>query len=140
MRITSVIGRLPSRAPPRMQSTGLRCSRMGGEAVSLALKHSQAALFRAMPYQPLEMHDQEPPQKGRVREYGNLSFVVVYDAGHFVPAEKPDVALELLKRAISGMDLATGLRPISNVTLPFPADTPVSRTLSAPPSPTGNVT
>ena len=103
---------------------------MGGEAVSLALKHSQAALFRATPYQPLELPDHDQPRQGRVREFGNLSFAVIHDAGHFVPAEKSDVALELLKRAISGVDLATGLRAAGNTTIPFPADTPLSGTAS----------
>lgn len=84
--------------------------------------------FRATPYQPLVFH--EAPY-GKVREHGNFSFAVVYDAGHFVPADKPDLALELFRRAISGLDISTGLLPVSNSTIPFAPDTPVSTTPAA---------
>ena len=100
-------------------------TRFGGEAVSLALNHSQSALFRAAPYQPLYLGKE---RVGRVREYANLSFAVVDDAGHFVPAEKPGLALEMFRRALSGLDIATGKKAAGNATIPFPPDTPLSRT------------
>ncbi len=63
-------------------------------------------------------------QSGQVREFGNFSFAVVHDAGHFVAADKPDVALELFRRAVGGVDLATGRRLVSDETIPFAPDTP----------------
>jgi len=97
-------------------------TRLGGEAVSLALNHSQAAFFRAAPYEPLVLGSE---RLGRVREYGNLSFAVVDDAGHFVPAEKPELALEVFRRAVAGLDVGTGKRPAGNEKIPFPPDTPL---------------
>ena len=65
--------------------------------------------------------------QGRVREFGNLSFAVVHEAGHLVSTDKPDVALELFRRAVRGKDLATGERDGANVVvggLPFAPDPP----------------
>ena len=52
--------------------------RFGGEAVSLALKYSQNLLFRKAPYRPFALNGES---HGRVREYGNFSFVVVENSG-----------------------------------------------------------
>jgi serine carboxypeptidase len=108
--------------------------RFGGEAVSLAINHTQAAFFRAAPYRPLVLGQDH---LGRLREYGNLSFVVVDDAGHYVTAEKPALALEIFRRAVSGLDIATGEKQSGNVTIPFPPDTPLSRATAGAAQATG---
>jgi len=115
------------RAPIREHSSDTT-RRLGGEAVSLALNHSQAAFFRAAPYQPLVAGGE---RLGRVREYGNLSFAVVDGAGHFVPAEKPELALEVFRRAVAGLDVATGQRAAGNATMPFAPDTPLPTAAAA---------
>ncbi|KAL1903106.1 hypothetical protein Sste5346_000390 [Sporothrix stenoceras] len=110
----------------------------GGEAVSLALSYPQSFLFQAMPYTPLVFDDLESPEnpdspgngngsvQGKVREYGNLSFAVVYDAGHFLPFDKPALALEMFRRAVANLDLPTGRGPTNNTAVPFAPDSPLS--------------
>lgn len=44
---------------------------------------------------------------GVVRQYGNLSFSRVYDAGHFVPYYQPETAFQVFARVILGTDLST---------------------------------
>ncbi|KAB5580578.1 Alpha/Beta hydrolase protein [Coniochaeta sp. 2T2.1] len=96
----------------------------GGEAVSLAVNYSQATLFRSSPYVRLNV---DGVDHGIVREYGNFSFALVYDAGHMVPIDKPDVALEVFRRSILGLDIATGLESVSNQTgVPLVPDDPIT--------------
>ncbi|KAH8730872.1 carboxypeptidase S1 [Phaeosphaeriaceae sp. PMI808] len=45
---------------------------------------------------------------GHVRQYGNLSFSRIYDAGHFVPRHQPETAFTVLSRLIRGDDISTG--------------------------------
>lgn len=45
---------------------------------------------------------------GAVRQYGNLSFSRVYNAGHFVPYYQPETAFQIFARVIMGNDLSTG--------------------------------
>lgn len=91
--------------------------------MSLALNYTQAAFFRASPYRALRLGKGEP---GKVREYGNLSFALVYGAGHFAAADQPSLALELFRRSVHGVDLATGQTAVGNSTIPFAPDSPVS--------------
>lgn len=45
---------------------------------------------------------------GAVRQYANLSFSRIYDAGHFVPFYQPETAFQIFARIILGNDLSTG--------------------------------
>ncbi|USW52122.1 Putative peptidase S10, serine carboxypeptidase, alpha/Beta hydrolase [Septoria linicola] len=45
---------------------------------------------------------------GAVRQYANLSFSRVYDAGHFVPFYQPETAFQIFARVILGNDISTG--------------------------------
>ncbi|KAF2860513.1 alpha/beta-hydrolase [Piedraia hortae CBS 480.64] len=45
---------------------------------------------------------------GQVRQSANYAFVRIYYAGHMAPFYQPVIALEMLKRAIGGRDIATG--------------------------------
>jgi carboxypeptidase C (cathepsin A) len=54
----------------------------GGEAVSLAVNYTHAADFRKAGYEPFTVDGTE---YGEVRQYGNFSFLRVYEAGHEVP-------------------------------------------------------
>ena len=112
--------------PPDPTDSLTVLDRFGGEAVSLAINYAQSPLFRAAAYQPFLFNG---AQYGRVREYGNLSFAVLSDAGHLVPADQPEVSLELFRRALAGLDLASGRSPVSDQTeLPFTPDPPLSTT------------
>lgn len=127
MRTISETGRR-SRSEPKKEIFCKHANakeRMGGEAVSLRLNYSQSLLFGATPYVDLTV---DGAQRGVVREFGNLSFALVFDAGHLIPTYKPDVALEIFRRAIDDRDVATGLHAVgSDETVPFPPDTPIRR-------------
>ncbi|KAK4503278.1 hypothetical protein PRZ48_006706 [Zasmidium cellare] len=44
---------------------------------------------------------------GAVKQYGNLSFSRVYDAGHFIPYYQPETMFQIFARVIMGTDLST---------------------------------
>jgi carboxypeptidase C (cathepsin A) len=46
---------------------------------------------------------------GAVKQFGNLSFSRIYDAGHFVPYYQPETAFQVFARIIFGHDLSTGV-------------------------------
>jgi len=58
------------------------CNWFGGQALSLAVNYTHAAQFAAAGYQPMTVNGVE---YGEVRQYGNFSFLRVYESGHEVP-------------------------------------------------------
>lgn len=90
------------------------CNWLGGEAISFALAaatnhtnpHPYASGFPAAGYAPIIVNDSYIG--GVVRQYGNLSFSRVYQAGHFVPAYQPATAFEIFARVIRGDSVSTG--------------------------------
>ncbi|KAK8165630.1 Alpha/Beta hydrolase protein [Phyllosticta citrichinensis] len=83
------------------------CNWFGGEAVSLAVNYTHAARFRAAGYAPFVVDNTE---YGAVRQYGNFSFLRIYNAGHLVPYYQPLASLEMFRRSIEGLDVATGIQ------------------------------
>jgi carboxypeptidase C (cathepsin A) len=88
------------------------CNWAGGEAVSFAVA---AAASKTQPsysswyeagYAPIVANSSYIG--GVVRQYGNLSFSRVYDAGHLVPAYQPETAFTIFTRIIQGEDVSTG--------------------------------
>jgi hypothetical protein len=111
------------------------CNWYGGEALSLAIPFDNATNFAAAGYAPVVVNDTYIG--GQVRQYGNLSFTRVYQAGHEVPAYQPETAFKIFQRALFNFDIATGNistsanltystegpKDVSNVTnepIPFP--------------------
>lgn len=86
------------------------CNWLGGEAVSLAVAQSTAGnystMFPAAGYAPIITNSTYIG--GVVRQYGNLSFSRIYDAGHQVPAYQPETAFQVFARVILGASLSTG--------------------------------
>lgn len=82
------------------------CNWRGGEAVSLAVPYSDAANFRASGYAEMVINDTYTG--GLVRQNGNFSFSLVYQAGHKVPAYQPETAYKIFQRSMNNLDLATG--------------------------------
>ncbi|KAI0386385.1 alpha/beta-hydrolase [Hypomontagnella monticulosa] len=85
------------------------CNWLGGEAISLALARSVAkysATFPAAGYAPIIVNDTYIG--GVVRQFGNLSFSRIYQAGHFVPAYQPATAFQVFARIIRGNSVSTG--------------------------------
>ncbi|KAL9105941.1 MAG: hypothetical protein Q9227_008965 [Pyrenula ochraceoflavens] len=88
------------------------CNWLGGEAISFSVAGSLPSYsnFYAAGYAPIVTN--QSYIGGVVRQYGNLSFSRIYDAGHLVPAYQPETAFTLFTRIITGKDLSNGL-PVS---------------------------
>ncbi|KAJ4414932.1 hypothetical protein N0V82_007645 [Gnomoniopsis sp. IMI 355080] len=84
------------------------CNWIGGEAVSLAINYSSTAQFHAAGYEPVQVNSTY--EGGLVRQYGNLSFTRVFQAGHEVPSWQPETALAIFNRALGNRDIATGTK------------------------------
>ncbi|KAF2837047.1 alpha/beta-hydrolase [Patellaria atrata CBS 101060] len=82
------------------------CNWIGGEAVSLAINWSSTADFHAAGYAGIQTN--ETYVGGQVRQYGNLSFTRVFQAGHEVPYYAPQTAYEIFNRVLFNRDIATG--------------------------------
>ncbi|KAL8907947.1 MAG: hypothetical protein Q9207_001093 [Kuettlingeria erythrocarpa] len=86
------------------------CNWFGGQAVSLAVNYTHSTEFRAAGYTPFLVNGQE---YGEVREYGNFSFLRIYEAGHEVPYYQPEASLEYFRRILGGQDIALGTTEIT---------------------------
>lgn len=86
------------------------CNWLGGEAISLAVAaNTSSAYASAFPnagYAPVIVNTSYIG--GVVRQYGNLSFSRIYDAGHSVPAYQPETAFQIFARIMSGTSVSTG--------------------------------
>ncbi|KXJ97340.1 Alpha/Beta hydrolase protein [Microdochium bolleyi] len=110
------------------------CNWYGGEAVSLAVAEAVPAYaaFSQAGYAPIIVNDSYIG--GVVRQYGNLSFSRVYQAGHFVPSYQPDTAFEIFARIIYGTSVSTGAS-IDLSSYNTTGDSSASKKLDLPPSP-----
>ncbi len=91
------------------------CNWMGGEAISLAVAAEPpggvapsvyAVQFPQAGYAPIIVNNSYVG--GEVRQFANLSFSRIYDAGHLVPAYQPETAFQVFARVIKGTSLSTG--------------------------------
>ena len=82
------------------------CNWIGGEDVSLAIPWEHQDKFAHAGYAPLRTNHKY--EGGRVRQYGNLSYIRVYQAGHAVPSYQPETAYRIFNRALFNRDIATG--------------------------------
>lgn len=87
------------------------CNWFGGEAVSLAVNHTDKAAFNAAGYTPFYVDGVE---YGEVREYGNFSFTRIYEAGHEVPYYQPAASLEHFRRVLDHVVIADGSSVITD--------------------------
>jgi len=87
------------------------CNWLGGEAISLSLATmlpSYSIPFPFSGYAQIVVNNSYVG--GAVRQFGNLSFARIYDAGHLVPAYQPETAFTVFTRVIQGTAIATGER------------------------------
>ncbi|GKT77412.1 carboxypeptidase S1 [Colletotrichum tofieldiae] len=88
------------------------CNWLGGEAASTNLAWQAGAVygrnFSAAGYAPIIVNDSYIG--GVVRQFGNLSFSRIYQAGHSVPAYQPETAFQVFARVIMGTSISTGDR------------------------------
>ncbi|OLN85280.1 Carboxypeptidase S1-like protein B 2 [Colletotrichum chlorophyti] len=86
------------------------CNWLGGEAASLSLAWQAGPVygrnFSAAGYAPIIVNDSYIG--GAVRQFGNLSFSRIYQAGHSVPAYQPETAFQVFARVIMGTSVSTG--------------------------------
>lgn len=86
------------------------CNWFGGQAVSLQIEYTHSAEFRAAGYAPFLVDGTE---YGEVRQYGNFSFLRIYEAGHEVPFYQPLASLALFGRVLGHVDIATGTEVVT---------------------------
>ncbi|KAF2707016.1 alpha/beta-hydrolase [Pleomassaria siparia CBS 279.74] len=85
------------------------CNWYGGELVSLELARQLSAYNTTFPeagYADIVTNNSYVG--GQVRQYGNLSFSRIYDAGHTVPAYQGETAFTVFTRIIEGNDIGMG--------------------------------
>ncbi|KAF1352374.1 secreted carboxypeptidase-like protein [Delphinella strobiligena] len=98
------------------------CNWVGGEASSLKIPWASQDDFTSAGYTPLVMSPVH--SAGLTRQYGNLSFTRVYQAGHLVPSYQPETAYEIFMRSLLGKDIATGKAKLTDdYTTEGPPDT-----------------
>lgn len=112
------------------------CNWLGGEAISLAVAAQAsplyAQLFPAAGYAPIIVNTSYIG--GVVRQYGNLSFSRIYEAGHSVPAYQPETAFQVFARIMVGTSVSTGAAiDLSMYNTSGPAN--ATQTFSLPASP-----
>merc|ERR1711990_762859 len=74
------------------------CNWRGGEAWTAATKWTGKEQFNAAEYEDWMVSD---AAAGQMRQYGNLHFLRVYEAGHMVPMDQPANALAMIDRLIT---------------------------------------
>lgn len=84
------------------------CNWVGGEAVSFSIAAQSPATSRFYSAGYAEIVVNNSYIGGVVRQYGNLSFSRIYDAGHLIPAYQPETAFTVFTRVIMGTDISTG--------------------------------
>ena len=75
------------------------CNWRGGEAWTEATKWASKDDFNAAEYVDWNV---DGTAAGQMRQYGDLHFLRVYEAGHMVPMNQPENALAMLKMFVSG--------------------------------------
>lgn len=75
------------------------CHWLGYNAVSNSIKYKNQEIFSNTEFKPWISNGKEA---GEVRGYNNFTFLRVYDAGHMVPHDQPEIALDMLNTWLSG--------------------------------------
>jgi len=103
------------------------CNWFGGQAISLAVNYTHSTEFAAAGYEPFTVDGAE---YGEVRQYGNFSFLRIYEAGHEVPFYQREfytnarflqmltlnsalASLAMFNRTIKHMNIADGTLPVT---------------------------
>ncbi|KAG9664796.1 alpha/beta-hydrolase, partial [Aureobasidium melanogenum] len=86
-----------------------QCNWFGGEAISLAINSSISSSFGKAGYTKFETNASYTG--GLTRQYGNLSFTRVFQAGHEVSYYQPETTYQIFNRVMFDRDVATGQIP-----------------------------
>ena len=108
------------------------CNWLGGQAVSFAIAAQSPTHtpFYGAGYSAIVTNDSYVG--GVVREYGNLSFSRIYDAGHLIPAYQPETSFTVFTRIIMGTDISTG-KPVNLANFATGGDANATYTNTVPP-------
>ena len=84
------------------------CNWMGGQAASFSIAAQAQGYepFYSAGYADIVINNSYVG--GAVRQYGNLSFSRIYDAGHLIPAYQPETAFTVFTRVIMAHDISLG--------------------------------
>ena len=109
------------------------CNWLGGEAVSFSIAAQSPALapFYSAGYADIVVNDSYVG--GAVRQFGNLSFSRIYDAGHLISAYQPETAFTVFTRIIMGTGISLG-DPVDLTAFTTTGDANATHTNSVPPS------
>ncbi|KAK5000157.1 hypothetical protein LTR66_000930 [Elasticomyces elasticus] len=88
-----------------------QCNWFGAENISLSAEWPDQQAFGEAGYASIVTNGTY--NGGFVRQYGNLSFSRVFEAGHAVTAYQPETAYRIFNRAMHNKDIATGLVSLS---------------------------
>lgn len=83
------------------------CNWRGGEAWTHATKWKSQTDFQSQDYSDWQV---DGKSAGKLKQFGNLHFLKVADAGHMVPMNQPVAALSMLKTFV-----ANGFNKTNNV-------------------------
>ncbi|CAK1367963.1 Carboxypeptidase S1 B [Cercospora beticola] len=83
------------------------CNWLAGENFSLRVNYAHASQFRSAGYAPISVNT-SCTVAGQVRQHGNFSFSLVYDAPLAVAAYQRETAFRVFDRALNNLDIATG--------------------------------
>jgi hypothetical protein len=78
----------------------------GGDAVAKSIDWSGSEGYASAQYAEIQTNDSYIG--GLVRQYGNLSYIRTYQAGHSIPSYQPETAYQVFTRALFNLDIATG--------------------------------
>jgi hypothetical protein len=74
------------------------------------VNYTHAPQFRASSYAPFLINGTE---YGEVRQYGNFSFLRIYESGHEVPYYQPLAALEFFRRVLANKAVSDGVSGVT---------------------------
>ena len=84
------------------------CNWLGGEQIALAVAGQSPAHAPYLSAGYADIVVNNTYVGGAVKQYGNLSFSRIYNAGHLIPAYQPETAFTVFTRIIMGNDISFG--------------------------------
>ncbi|PVH95835.1 carboxypeptidase-like protein S1 [Periconia macrospinosa] len=82
------------------------CPWAGGDEVAKAIPWKGSEGYTTAEYAEIQTNDSYVG--GLVRQYGNLSYTRIYQAGHSIPSYQPETSFRIFSRALFNLDIATG--------------------------------
>ncbi|CAI5702889.1 hypothetical protein KXD40_004139 [Peronospora effusa] len=94
----------------------MMCNHYGTEKLLLNLNWSGSTTYQQADKYTWRVQGHKEPA-GFAQQGGNLTYVVVANAGHMVPMDVPDVAAEMLRRFVNGLEFSDRVQSVTNTPL-----------------------